>query len=91
MGKSVLVDSSIFIQLLRRRRDPAIPLLKYFDGVDFVTCGMVIVEVLRGVKHQKARRALERFMSVMIFAASDNRSWREAAELAWILDRRGRL
>lgn len=91
MAKSILVDSSIFIQLLRRRRDPAIALLERFDTLDLVTCGMVTMEVLRGVQEPAVKKALERFMSVMICVATDHRVWAEAAELAWSLDRQGRV
>jgi predicted nucleic acid-binding protein len=49
----------------------------------------VKLEVLRGVRNPKLKSALEGFMGVMMYVASDNRLWNEATELAWNLDRRG--
>jgi len=91
MEKSILVDSSIFIQLLRRGLDPARELLERFDTLDLVTCGMVKLEVLRGVRNPRLKAALESFMGVLMLVPSDNRLWDQATELAWTLDRRGRI
>lgn len=85
----VLVDSSVYIRLLRRRTDPARALTKAFDTLDLVICGMVRVEVLRGVKAEKVKARLAAFMDVMINVPTDNRLWEETQELAWALDRGG--
>lgn len=89
MESEVLVDSNVFIDLMRHRGDPA-PWLYHWAGIrNLAICGMVRVEVLRGVKSPKAYRKLNDFMDVMVNIPSSNRLWDEAAALAWKLDRKG--
>ena len=89
MPDAVLVDSSVYIGLLREGRDPGVELLKRTEVLDLATCGVVQMEVLRGVLSNKARTSLTRFLSVMIQVQTDNRLWEEATQLAWELDRDG--
>ena len=86
---TVLVDSSMFIQLLREQKDPAYELSSRAQRMDLATCGMVQLEVLRGMRVPRLRDALRRFMSVMLYAASDFRLWDAATDIAWQLDRKG--
>ena len=52
-------------------------------------CGMVRLEVLRGIKSLKLLTKVSAFMDVLCNVPSDNRLWSEAADLAWNLDRKG--
>ena len=87
MDVPILVDSSVYIRLMRQRLDPVAVLFEHYDPVNLVTCGMVRVEVLRGVRVPRARTRLESFMSVMQYVPADDRLWREATDLAWRIDR----
>jgi predicted nucleic acid-binding protein len=89
--ESVLVDSNVFIDLLRRGRDPLRTLLHTYESTDLVTCGVVRAEVLRGIKSIKARNRLDRFFSEMRFADLTSSAWDEVWNLAWQLDRKGRV
>ena len=89
MENVVLVDSSVFIRLLRERRDPAQELVAQAGETDLATCGMVRMEVLRGMKLPKAKRALEGFFDAMRPVPADAKLWHDATELAWRLDREG--
>lgn len=86
---SVLVDSSMFLHLLRQQKDPALELSSRARRMDLATCGMVQMEVLRGMRVPRLRDALRQFMSVMLYAATDFRMWDAATEIAWQLDRKG--
>ena len=86
---TVLVDSSMFIQLLREQKDPAFELSSRAQRMDLATCGMVQLEVLRGMRVPRLRDALRKFMSVMLYAATDFRMWDAATDIAWHLDRKG--
>lgn len=89
MESEVMIDSNVFIDLMKRHRDPA-PLLYLWAGVrNLAICGMVRVEVLRGVKSPKAYALLNDFMDVMVNVPSTNRLWEQAVALAWKLDRKG--
>ena len=89
MESAVLVDSSFFITLMREGRDPATELLRNVELLDLATCGMVRLEVARGVIVPKKRSAIEGFMDVMMNVPTDNKLWLEATQLAWELDRDG--
>jgi len=89
MASVALVDSNVFISLLRARIDPVSWLGQRFE--DVYTCGMVRLEVLRGQKSVGQRKALESFFNVLCNVPTDNSLWEEATELAWQLDRKGRV
>lgn len=89
MDLPILVDSSVYIRLMRQRLDPVAVLFEHYDTVNLMTCGMVRLEVLRGVKNPRLRERLEEFMSVMQYVQTDERLWREATALAAQSDRRG--
>ena len=87
MGSAALVDSNVFIALLRRDADPVRWLGSQLE--DIYTCGMVRVEVLRGMKTQRRRDDMAAFFDVLCNVQTDNRLWEAAAELGWKLDRAG--
>ncbi len=89
MASLVLVDSCVFITLLRERRDPAVELLQRTSLDDLATCGMVCMEVLRGLKIPKVKTRLTEFFGVLQNVPTDNRIWQEATETAWQLGRMG--
>ena len=89
MENVVLVDSCVFIGLLREGKDPAVELLGRVPSTDLATCGMVRMEVVRGLVSPKLRQAVEGFLNVMRNVPTDVRLWEEAAAVAWTLDRRG--
>lgn len=89
MPGAVLVDSCVYITLLRERRDFAVELLQRTALEDLAICGMVHMEVLRGIKIPKVKTRLTEFFSVLQNVPTDNRIWQEATETAWQLGRMG--
>lgn len=91
MASDVLVDSNVYIDLLRAGRDPVATLYDWAEERDrsLAICGMIRLEVLRGIKALKARQRVSALMDVMVNVPSDNRLWSEAVDLAWKLDRQG--
>lgn len=89
MESEILVDSNVFIDLMKYRGDPA-PWLYRWAGIrNLAICGVVRMEVLRGVKSPNVYRKLNDFMDEMVNIPSSNRLWDKATELAWQLDRKG--
>jgi predicted nucleic acid-binding protein len=91
MSVNVLVDSNFYIDRSRQGIDPFAELASANSDWEIVTCGMIMVEVLRGVRHP---RALERFataFSVMICIPSSSGIWERAWRLGWEMDRRGKI
>lgn len=82
MDQPILVDSSIFTTLLREGRDPAIALGNRYATIDLATCGMVRLEVMRGVKQPRVFTQLGLFFDVLQNVPADNRLWEEAVKVA---------
>jgi predicted nucleic acid-binding protein len=93
MISSLLIDSNVFISLLRRGRDPVAVLggWAYTNHTNLITCGMVRLEVLRGIKVEKVFSMMTSFFDVMENVSTDDNTWESAALLAWELDRQGRI
>jgi len=65
-------------------------LAAHSDDWELLSCGVVQVEVLRGMKHKKAHQRMADFMGCMLYVPTLNAVWERAAALAWSLDRLGR-
>ena len=87
----VLVDSSVYLHLLRTGSDPVAELTGRFDASEIVGCDLVRCEVLRGVVRPKARTYLAEFFNLLVHVTMDHWAWAETEELAWRLDRAGKV
>lgn len=91
MAVEILVDSNVYIDLMKRRRDPIRVLGEWAGSAQLVTCGMVRLEVLRGLKNPRALQRISSFMDIMINVRTDAAFWPDATDLAWKLDRQGKV
>ncbi len=89
MESPVLVDSCVFITLLKARRDPGEELMGRLDLTDLATCGMVRLEVIRGLATPRARQGMDAFFDVMQNVTTDNQLWEDACEIGWHVTRKG--
>ncbi|MEP6821672.1 MAG: PIN domain-containing protein [Chthoniobacterales bacterium] len=87
----VLVDSSIYIHLLRTGADPVTELAARFEATEIAGCDLVRCEVLRGVIRPKARAYLMEFFDLLVHVTMDHRAWEDTEEMAWRLDRKGKV
>jgi predicted nucleic acid-binding protein len=85
----LLVDSSVCIDLLRSGQDIAQLLRGRIEDGSACTCGIVRVEVLRGIIDARVREWMERLFDEMTECPLDGELVSAAARLAWQLDRRG--
>lgn len=88
-GRLLLVDSSIYIDGLRAGRSPAEEFGSAIEQGRLVSCGIIRLEVLRGIIDDGVREWMGAFFDEMIQCPLDERLWRDASRLAWGLDRRG--
>jgi hypothetical protein len=87
----MLVDSTIYIDLLRRGEDiPFVLKASLLSGQLFV-CGVIRAEVLRGICAIEMRSELSELFDLMVEIPTDARLWRKVTDLAWKLDRRGTI
>lgn len=91
MSPPVLVDSSWYIREARSGRDPLAWLAMLAEGRDLAVCGMVIVEVGRGLREKRFLLRYENAWKYMRHVPSDPERWRETLEIAWHLDRKGKV
>lgn len=89
MADAVLPDSNFYISRLRAGLDPFREISAHVETREFATCGMVLVEVCRGLRDPLVLRRFQEKFSIMLFIATGNSAWAEAARLAWTLDRKG--
>jgi predicted nucleic acid-binding protein len=89
MAIPLLPDSNFYINSARAGLDPFDELGNFADTYDFVTCGMVILEVIRGRSDPNRMRRFQERFAVMIYIPTTNQIWERAAQLAWSLDRQG--
>jgi predicted nucleic acid-binding protein len=85
----MLVDSTIYIDLLRSGEDiPFILRPSLLSGQLFI-CGVIRAEVLRGIRAIEMRNELSELFDLMVEIPTDAQIWQKVTELAWKLDRRG--
>lgn len=90
MANLLLVDSNFFIHFGVLGLDPLKQLALYADDWDIATCGVVMVEVVRGRSNPFVKARFVHAFGQMAFLEANREVWDRAAELAWTLDREGR-
>jgi tRNA(fMet)-specific endonuclease VapC len=91
MEAAVLIDSNIYIGCMNAGLDPVQEILKGISLDDIACCGVVKAEVLRGIKGPKLRKQLEEFFAVTQMLATPAGLWDDVWQLAWKLDRQGKI
>jgi predicted nucleic acid-binding protein len=85
----MLVDSTIYIDLLRRGEDVPFVLRAFLLSEQLFICGVIRAEVLRGIRTIEMRNELSDLFDLMTEVPTDARIWAKVTDLAWKLDRRG--
>ncbi|HVS53513.1 MAG TPA: PIN domain-containing protein [Opitutaceae bacterium] len=91
-GLSPILFSSRYgrrIDRLRADADPFLELAAASELWEPVTCGMVMLEVLRGVRHAREFASYRETFAVMECVPATNRIWESATDLLRALQRRG--
>jgi predicted nucleic acid-binding protein len=87
----VLVDTTVWVDFLRGKNTPHVCFLERLltEGEDICTCGVIMTEVLQGIrKGADYRGTLSRF-EAFLFLPMDRRIFIKAAEIYRSLRRRG--
>ena len=79
-GSLILPDSNIYIGALRAGTDP---FLSFARGIaehdwEFATCGMIALEVCRGLRDPNTLKRFRERFGVMIFLPTTNQIWERA-------------
>lgn len=89
MANLIIPDSNIFIDATRAGLDPFVEFGAHVEEWEFATCGMIVLEVTRGLRFPKILQSFRERFAVMIYVPTTNQIWERAAQLAWSLDRQG--
>jgi len=85
----VLVDTSAWIEFLRRR-EPCYRIVGGLIDEDRIVCaGLVLGELIQGAKSEKELAVLKEFLHVFDFLPESARLWGKAGELSFSLRRKG--
>ena len=84
-----LIDSSVYIDTLRQGRDPIHVFSNEFETELLMTCGIVVCEVLRGIRDPNIFNRMESFFGLLHPVEFDDTYWADAYNLAWKMDRAG--
>lgn len=87
----ILVDSSKYISWMRSGRNPITLVAVPVQAGELVSCGIIRIEVLRGVVKSNVKEQLAEFFRIVPEVALSPALLNEAAELAWSLDRQGNI
>ena len=85
----ILIDSCMFIPLLRQGIDPAREFSVLAEQVDIATCGVVRCEIIRGMSTLKARKALSAYLDCLLYIPTLNSLWKTAEDILWSSGRSG--
>jgi predicted nucleic acid-binding protein len=85
----LLVDSTIYIDLLRAGRDPVVELTSWVETGQLLCCGIIRCEVLRGIRTPRVKARMKELFDIAADAPFTPEVWARTAELAWKLDRAG--
>ncbi len=91
MARPVLIDSNVYIEVIRARLDPLTEIGRRYGLDDVFCCGVVKAEVLRGIKGSSQLEVMQRFFAVTQMVATSACLWDEVWQLAWQLDRQGKV
>mgnify|MGYP000856100620 CR=1 FL=1 len=89
MSRTVLVDSSFYIEKLKKREDPLAYLATLGQSRDIAICGMVKAEVGRGLRNPKVLTWYQEAWSKMLYIDDGFKRWEATLALVWELDRKG--
>ena len=89
--RPILADTSWYIAQARQRKDPLLELAELSKSRDIAICGIIIAELGRGIRNPQALQRYIESWQLMSYIPSDLKLWHQTLELAWQLDREGRV
>lgn len=85
----ILVDTSVWIEFFRKHEPYHGIVARLIDDEQVTSCGIVLAELMQGVKSDRELAVLEYFPQVFSFIPETTRLWADAGRLAFQLRRKG--
>ena len=86
----ILVDTSVWIDVLRDRQGRARGVFQAFMGDEaYVLCRFTQLELLQGAKDEREWGLLDEYLSAQYYLEATENTWRDAARIYFELRRKG--
>ncbi len=86
----ILVDTSVWIEVLRDRQGALVDSFRYRVGSEIcVLCRFSQLELLQGAKNESEWKKLDKYLSSQYYLEVSETTWREAARIYFELRRQG--
>ena len=86
----ILVDTSVWIEVLRDRRGGLVDSFRQRVGSEMcVLCRFSQLELLQGAKNESEWKKLDQYLSSQYYLEASETTWREAARIYFELGRKG--
>ena len=88
---SVLVDTSVWIEFLRKDGDPRYRarLSQLIDDNRVALCGLILAELLKGARSDKEYQDLEERLAALVYLETPESLWKKSGRNASLLLRKG--
>lgn len=85
----VVIDSSVYIDWLKRKQPFVSRLRPFLERDALLTSGVIRCEVLRGIIQEAERSRMEELFALSVEVAADHAFWDGVWQLGWKMDRKG--
>jgi predicted nucleic acid-binding protein len=87
----IIVDTSVWIEILRDKTDSVAKAFKEFVGLDtYALTRFAQMELLQGAKNEKEWRLLADYLSTQHYIEASSETWEDAARIYFELRRKGK-
>ena len=87
----ILVDTTIWVDFFKGQDTAHVTYLRniIIQGIDLCLCGIVLTEILQGIKNKKEHHQIEDILTSLIFLEMKRSTFELAADMFRILRKRG--
>ena len=87
----ILVDTTVWIDFFRGKTTPQVDILELLisEGQDICLCGLVLTEVLQGVREEKQYRKIKTYFDNLVFLPMTQSMHLQSADIYRVLRKKG--
>ena len=86
-----MIDTLVIIDWMKKRQSPTRLMEPFIRAGRLVSCGVIRVEVLRGIVKPEARTEIEALFDLIPEIPVTRELWKHVTDVAWSLDRKGEV
>lgn len=89
MEDKILVDTSIWLDFFKLKPEAGKKLENLLIGNSVITCGIVMFELLQGIRYEKEKTIILKSLSILPYIEMTDKLWQASAELSSSLKKKG--